>query len=349
MSITNQRSVVRLSWKDLIDGSRERNPENGSPSDPLNRFFTVDQDDLMRGKFEGYRLRSGLGISILDFYVHRDIEIVKQVIGPEAGFGIVLEGSSVSSYTDEMGRVHNYTAGTGTNGARSSDDSRTWNLKLSGGQTHTMIRLDLDKQRVPELMVGCETEMSLPLRRILFSSSGSSRDAARKTITPSLEFLVRQALQCPYRGATRRLFMEGKALEIFAWELEEFSESPSNRSTAKTALDVEKLYAARRILEEEFEEPPSLPELAHRIGTNDFKLKRGFREVFGITVFDYVRKLRLEKARSLLEGGDLSVTEVALAVGYGHFGHFASVFKKAFGVLPSHYRRPRGTNTPLGR
>jgi len=165
-------------------------------------------------------------------------------------------------------------------------------------------------------------------------------------MTPSLEFLVRQALQCPYKGATRRLFMEGKALEIFACELAEFSECPSHKPTAIDIQEVERLHDARRILEVEFAEPPSLPELAHRIGTNDFKLKRGFREEFGITVFGYVRKLRMERARSLLERGDLSVTEAALAVGYGHFGYFASAFKKTFGVLPSHYRRSRTAISP---
>lgn len=345
MSIAERKSVIRLSWQDLIDCSAERNPEKGVSFDPLNRLFTVDRDNLASGRFERYRIGLGLGISILDLHPHRDIEISRQVTEPEAGFGIILQGLCEMSYTDEMGRVHHYPGGPRGNVARSSDDSHTWRLKLRGGQTHTMVRLDLHKQHVPELIVGCEAELSLPLRQTLLSSSSSPRHAARKTISPSLEFLVRQALQCPYRGVTRRLFMEGKALEIFACELEEFSGCSRKEPTSRDIREVERLHHARHILEEEFAEPPSLLELAHRIGTNDFKLKRGFRDVFGITVFEYVRKLRMEKARSLLEAGELSVTEVALAAGYGHFGYFASLFKKTFGVLPSHYRRSCGADS----
>jgi AraC-like DNA-binding protein len=78
---------------------------------------------------------------------------------------------------------------------------------------------------------------------------------------------------------------------------------------------------------------------------NDFKLKSGFRETFGTTVFGYVRKLRMDKARSLLEIGDLNVTEAALEAGYCSLGHFAAAFKKRFGTLPGQYRVGRRTSS----
>ncbi len=192
------------------------------------------------------------------------------------------------------------------------------------------------------MILGCETTLGQALRPILLTCD-LPRVSARKELSPSLQCLVHQVIHCPFEGVARRLFMEGKALEILACELDEFSDPPAARAPLRAAREVELLYDARRILEQEFTDPPGLVELARRVGLNDFKLKRGFREIFGTTVFAYVRKLRMDMARTLLENGDLTITEVALAAGYSHFGYFSAAFKKAHGVLPSHYRRA-GTN-----
>jgi AraC family transcriptional regulator, transcriptional activator of the genes for pyochelin and ferripyochelin receptors len=135
--------------------------------------------------------------------------------------------------------------------------------------------------------------------------------------------------------------MESKALEMLAYELEEFSDQAPGKAATKDLQEVERLYHARSILEAEFTNPPSLFQLSRRVSLNDFKLKRGFRELFRNSVFGYVRQLRMEMARSLLEGSDLSVTQVALEAGYNSFGHFAAAFKRTFGILPSQYRQTR--------
>lgn len=142
----------------------------------------------------------------------------------------------------------------------------------------------------------------------------------------------------------RRPFLEGKVLEILAHQLEAISDTAQGTQTLSDPGELERLQKARSILEYEFVNPPSLFGLARRVGLNDFKLKRGFRETFGTTVFGYVRRLRMDKARSLLEIGDLNVTEVALEAGYSSLGHFAAAFKKRFGTLPSEYRAGRRTS-----
>jgi AraC family transcriptional activator of pyochelin receptor len=82
-------------------------------------------------------------------------------------------------------------------------------------------------------------------------------------------------------------------------------------------------------------QPPSLMELARQVGLNDFKLKMGFRRVFGKTVFGYLHELRMERSRLLLEEGKMNVKEVSYAVGYMDSGRFSDAFKKQFGVRPS--------------
>ncbi|MEH2180207.1 AraC family transcriptional regulator [Nostoc sp.] len=64
--------------------------------------------------------------------------------------------------------------------------------------------------------------------------------------------------------------------------------------------DAEKLHLAKAILERSLEHPPSLLELAKLVGLNDFKLKQGFRHLFGTTVFGYLRTCRMQQAQQLL-------------------------------------------------
>jgi AraC-like DNA-binding protein len=84
--------------------------------------------------------------------------------------------------------------------------------------------------------------------------------------------------------------------------------------------------------------PPGLPELARSVGLNEFKLKVGFRVLFGASVFGYLRTQRMDRARRLLAHRELSVTEVAAHVGYQNPSKFAAAFRKHFGFPPSALR-----------
>lgn len=142
-----------------------------------------------------------------------------------------------------------------------------------------------------------------------------------------------QLLQCSLSGSASRMYLESKALELIALSLDSFAE-PLNPSPTLRDTDIRKIHLARDIVLQNAVNPPGLQELAHRVGTNEFKLKSGFKAVFGTTVFGYVRKQRMEQARMMLVQGDVSVTQVALEVGYASLGHFVEAFKTHFGITP---------------
>ncbi|MEH2080075.1 MAG: helix-turn-helix transcriptional regulator [Nostoc sp.] len=87
--------------------------------------------------------------------------------------------------------------------------------------------------------------------------------------------------------------------------------------------------------------PSSLLNLANEIGLNDFKLKRGFREVFGTTVLGHVQSLRLEQAQQLLQDTNFTVAEIASQVGYESISHFGYLFKRQFGITPREYHHQK--------
>jgi transcriptional regulator GlxA family with amidase domain len=98
------------------------------------------------------------------------------------------------------------------------------------------------------------------------------------------------------------------------------------------------------ILSKEASRPITLEETARRVATSPRQLQRVFTEIAGQGFRSYLRRLRLSKAAELLVGTDLSVVEIADAVGYGDASQFAKAFKRVYGVSPSRYRAMPATN-----
>ncbi|MDZ7963255.1 MAG: AraC family transcriptional regulator [Aulosira sp. DedQUE10] len=164
------------------------------------------------------------------------------------------------------------------------------------------------------------------------------------TSTPAMRLVLKQILQCPFRETLRLMYLEAKVLELLVLQIAQWGENHQvlQRSLHFRPDEIERLHHAKTILNQRLPHPPSLLNLAKEIGLNDFKLKRGFREVFGTTVLGYVQSLRLEQAQQLLIGTNLTVTEIASQVGYESISHFGYLFKRQFGMTPREYRQQKG-------
>ena len=99
-------------------------------------------------------------------------------------------------------------------------------------------------------------------------------------------------------------------------------------------LDREKIIKAREILLQHIGEPITIKELSRKVAINECYLKKGFKELFGTTVFDFYQSQRMEHAKYLLYEKGLSVTEVSMLLGYSSISHFSTAFKKHTGLKP---------------
>lgn len=157
-------------------------------------------------------------------------------------------------------------------------------------------------------------------------------------LTPDIKSVAYQLLKSGDDLHLRALLRVAKAYEVLSLSLERLC--PRKPPNCLSCCDVQCLENARRILETELAEPPSLIELARQVGINDFKLKKGFKALFKTTPYSYLTDQRMMVARrALAEEGDASVTEVANRVGYTNLGHFAAAFRKRYGVAPREFRR----------
>ena len=158
-------------------------------------------------------------------------------------------------------------------------------------------------------------------------------------LTLAMNQVLRQILHCPYQGMTQQLYLECKALELLALQfacLE--AETAKPRRSRLKAKDLERVEYARELLQQQLDNPPSVLALSHRVGLSDRKLKQGFRELFGTTVFGYLRDCRMEQARSLLRHSHTTVAKVAAQVGYRNPEAFSTAFRRKFSVSPKAYQ-----------
>jgi AraC family transcriptional regulator len=98
--------------------------------------------------------------------------------------------------------------------------------------------------------------------------------------------------------------------------------------------DREKIIKAREILIQQIGEPITIKELSRKVAMNECYLKKGFKEMFGTTIFDFYQSQRMEHAKYLLYEKGLSVTDVSLLLGYSSISHFSTAFKKHTGLKP---------------
>jgi len=141
---------------------------------------------------------------------------------------------------------------------------------------------------------------------------------------------------CGFRGPVRRAYMRAKSLEILSILVHALDNAADHQVNAVklTKADLKRLAMARAIMAEDLETPLSLATLARRVGLNRTKLAQGFKATYGDTVQAYWRDARLLHARSLLESGDVGVTDAAFSIGYSEISSFTRAFTRKFGILP---------------
>ncbi|WP_321493702.1 AraC family transcriptional regulator [uncultured Desulfobacter sp.] len=173
----------------------------------------------------------------------------------------------------------------------------------------------------------------------LARSLGDGSRFSARDMDFSMQSIVFQMFACPYQDAVRRIYLESKAMELAALTLSQASDAARPVLAAPVREDErQRIIDARDILVSRLQYPPTLPDLACRVGISHARLTRGFKKVFGCTVFEYLRRERLAYARMLISTHRMSITRAAFDAGFSSSSHFAHAFYKYYGIRPSAYR-----------
>jgi AraC-like DNA-binding protein len=181
-----------------------------------------------------------------------------------------------------------------------------------------------------------QSEVPPPFDHLFMNGESAPRmePVAGSSVMQTAQLIVESIHQI--RPALRLTYLESLSMQILLQILREFDRSHASRrdlSSLRTR-DLNRIYIARDYLNKNFASAPSIGELARRVGMNQTKLKGVFREVTGMTIYDYILRCRMERAAILLQTQEYSIAEVAYQVGYTYPANFTHAFKKFHGALP---------------
>ena len=212
--------------------------------------------------------------------------------------------------------------------------------ELEPDEPVSMITLHCEKDLVRRIFGASGYALAAGLDR---ASSDAQLVDRQLPLTPKIQLCVNEILSSPYSNETRLFFAKAKCIELLCIVagLFEEQEEPNPSTVDQTVLsrkDVENLYLVRDLLGDDLTRWYSSDELCRWVGLNVKKLKYGFKKLFGKTPYRYAVEIRMETAFKALKEDNLSVSEVAYAMGYNYPANFTTAFKKHFGFTPQTLR-----------
>tara|TARA_R110002111_G_scaffold247742_1_gene310923 strand:+ start:288 stop:1142 length:855 start_codon:yes stop_codon:yes gene_type:complete len=151
-------------------------------------------------------------------------------------------------------------------------------------------------------------------------------------MTPEMQSIIDSLFNIQYVGKTKMMFFRSQITALLSHF---FGQLASLKTVTIKASEREKLNQAKNILLDNIDNPPSLSEISKQIGLNTFKLKKEFKEFFGVPVFKYLQNERLTLAHKMIRNQESTVQEAAWHVGYDSLSSFSNAFEKKFGYRPS--------------
>jgi AraC-like DNA-binding protein len=153
--------------------------------------------------------------------------------------------------------------------------------------------------------------------------------------------LMAELLQVPQDSPMEKTFIQNRVMMIlenfFGWM---YRQIPLNGLRIRMSREeIEQMMRMEEVLLSNLAEPPTISQLARDAAMSPSKLKKQFKDVFGLPVYEYFQKKRMQKARELLLEGNRSIKSVGIELGFSNLSNFSMAFRKAFGELPSEMRK----------
>lgn len=205
--------------------------------------------------------------------------------------------------------------------------------KRAGGETHSFITVELSREYLATQVETLEDQLQPALRRWLINKSGSA--AAVGAMSPGQELTFQSLRQPPVPTAARKLWYQAKTLELLSQVLFQPVQKEEFFCQRQKRVARERVERTTAILRSHLSEPPDIEALGAQVGCSPFYLSRLFSKETGMTIPQYIRQIRMERAADLLLEGRHNVTEAATEVGYSSLSHFSKAFCTTIGCCPA--------------
>ena len=159
-----------------------------------------------------------------------------------------------------------------------------------------------------------------------------------KKMGPMISVVLNQMIQQSLHESTYKLYLRAKVFELMSLYFNKDKEMDIEQCPFLVDdKNIKKIRLAKDIIISRMIEPPTLNDLANEVEISLKKLKQGFKQVYGASVYVFLLDYKMQVSKRLLSSGNYNVNEVALRVGYSTATHFINAFKKKFGTTPKKY------------
>lgn len=208
--------------------------------------------------------------------------------------------------------------------------------RREAGGRHQFLTVELARPFLRTRLAASAERLHPVVRALVEEGPGKVGVGGVERLNPRQLELVRALRSPPVPRAARRLWYEARALDV----LVECCFAPAADELfcqRQLRLQRDRVAEAIGILKRNLAEPPSLGKLAREVGVSPCYLSRTFSREMGVSLSQFLRRLRLDRAAELLRSGEYNVTEAAFEVGYNSLSHFSAAFHETFGICPGLY------------
>lgn len=312
----------------LDDGSRDR-IRIETETEGCEKNFTPDMGD---STFFRYKLKNGGHITSTHLTPPQDMTVTAESeddnhiiiaqIALEGQTSFTFPGTEEFAVTPTQGQLFRYTGGVATYNLKGGSPIHTCGVSLYPEVFTRYLDNDIPDVLKPFLQDDVDGLLIAPF-----------------PVSQAMHSIISTGLDSGLGGTLQQMHMEGVALQYIALIADALRQA---KTPPLPKLRQNDLEAADKVYDQlltSLSETSSLSELAGSVGLSERRLTDAFREVYGGTVFEVMRNLRLEEARKLLEQKSMATKEVAWAVGYQHVSNFTNAFTDKFGTSPAKYAK----------
>lgn len=282
------------------------------------RLVSMDISDGFHVNFQSYRLNSPLQVikeakdelfeSVYIVFYELDVPHTAYVQGTELTYDL-----GVNVYTQPINAVLEFPARTQRN----------------------VVCMRIDRRRLADLLEGEEEVFAEALLRQDHSFF------IHEELTPAMRAVLMELRTPPAAKNLQRLFYQVRAQQLVFLLMEQLNKRSGGPVKSNNPEEIAKVFKARQLLLDDLATPPTIAGLARAVLMSESQLKGAFREVFGVSIYQYFQNARMEKAKELLAESGRTVKEVGYELGFTNIGHFSRLFERAYRVKPKRWQLER--------
>ncbi|MCT4673956.1 MAG: helix-turn-helix domain-containing protein [Prolixibacteraceae bacterium] len=267
-----------------------------------------------------------------DSLFHKEVAIIEEVQSPVIGMHFMLQGNPIYSNSMQKSLV-------------AENSHNIWSLS-SSNRSFTSFKLNeycssfgivLDENNLERYFDSIPCVLAKLYRKHLYGEEAVLSNK-HLSMTPKIKMLISQIQNSFLIGNGEEDYLESKVKELLECQIEPLVDLLECRHCHMELYDVDKIYEARDRIVASIDTPPSIHELSRQVGINEKKLKYGFKQLIGNTIYGYLFEYRMNLAERLLATSNLTVSEIGCRCGYNYPSHFATAFKRKYGCSPKKFR-----------